>query len=162
MFCLLLKYNYAFYKYLVNIFVFVYCRNIMMDVRRDNRVLSIVNKPGLRNLLTTMVDQLQRCQKSLNEFLEVRYCIKWQFFSLKYQGVWQTCNSKKRLGLWCLTSLSTIFELYCGGQFRGENHRPAASHYKLYHIMLYRVHLTWGGFKLTTLVAISTDCTSKC
>jgi len=23
----------------------------------------------------------------------------------------------------------------------GENHRPVASHYKLYHIMLYRVHL---------------------
>ena len=70
------------------IFVFVYCRNIMMDVRRDNRVLSIVNKPGLRNLLTTMVDQLQRCQKSLNEFLEVRYCIKDQFLSLKFQGLW--------------------------------------------------------------------------
>jgi hypothetical protein len=24
--------------------------------------------------------------------------------------------------------------------------------------MLYRVHLTWVGFKLTTLVAIGTDC----
>lgn len=43
----------------------------MKDVRRDNRVLSLVNKAGLRNQLTTMLDQLQRCQKSLNEFLEV-------------------------------------------------------------------------------------------
>ena len=42
----------------------------MKDVRRDNRVLSLVNKAGLRNQLTTMLDQLQRCQKSLNEFLE--------------------------------------------------------------------------------------------
>lgn len=49
-------------------------RNIMMDVRRDNRVLSLVSKAGLRNLLTTMLDQLQRCQKSLNEFLEVCFC----------------------------------------------------------------------------------------
>jgi hypothetical protein len=29
---------------------------------------------------------------------------------------------------------------------------------KIYHIMLYRVHLTWVGFELTTLVVIGTDC----
>jgi hypothetical protein len=28
----------------------------------------------------------------------------------------------------------------------------------LTHIMLYRVHLAWAGFKLTTLVGIDTDC----
>ena len=43
----------------------------MIDVARDNRVLSLVSKSGLRNLLTTLLDQLQRCQKALNEFLEV-------------------------------------------------------------------------------------------
>ena len=32
---------------------------------------------------------------------------------------------------------------------------------KLYHIM-YRVHLTWAGFKLTTLVVIGTDCIGSC
>ncbi|KAK3100036.1 hypothetical protein FSP39_013759 [Pinctada imbricata] len=55
-------------------------RNIMMDVRRDNRVLSLVGKSGLRNLLTTMLDQLQRCQKSLNEFLEEKRSLFPRFY----------------------------------------------------------------------------------
>ena len=33
---------------------------------------------------------------------------------------------------------------------------------KLYHIMLYQVHLIRLGFKLTTLVVIGTDCIGSC
>ena len=29
---------------------------------------------------------------------------------------------------------------------------------KLYHLTLYRVHLAWAGFELTTLVVIDTVC----
>uniref|UniRef100_A0A8B9KYF0 Cytoplasmic dynein 2 heavy chain 1 n=1 Tax=Astyanax mexicanus TaxID=7994 RepID=A0A8B9KYF0_ASTMX len=45
-------------------------RAIMGDVQRDSRVTSLTARAGMRNTLVTLQDQLQRCQKSLNDFLE--------------------------------------------------------------------------------------------
>ncbi|XP_039269307.2 cytoplasmic dynein 2 heavy chain 1-like [Styela clava] len=45
-------------------------RAIMSDISRDNRVVSLVGRSGMQSQLTTMLDQLQRCQRSLNEYLE--------------------------------------------------------------------------------------------
>jgi hypothetical protein len=66
--------------------------------------------------------------------------------------------------------LSTIFQLYSGSKFNwwskpecpGKTIDLPQVTDNFYHIMLYRVHLTWAGFKLTTLVVIGTDCIGSC
>ena len=42
----------------------------MDDVSRDKRVLYVVGRTGLKTQLSEMLEQIQRCQRCLNEFLE--------------------------------------------------------------------------------------------
>ena len=73
------------------------------------------------------------------------------------------------LGLWCLTLLSTIFQLYREISFIGGGNRSTPKKItdlsqvtdKFYHVVLYQAHLAWSGFKLPTLVVIGTDCISS-
>lgn len=57
-------------------------RSIMSSVSRDSRVVSVLNYSNLRSTLIALVDQLERCQKALNEFLEEKRAIFPRFYFL--------------------------------------------------------------------------------
>uniref|UniRef100_A0A8C5PRQ6 Dynein cytoplasmic 2 heavy chain 1 n=1 Tax=Leptobrachium leishanense TaxID=445787 RepID=A0A8C5PRQ6_9ANUR len=44
--------------------------------KKDDRVTLLTSRAGIRNSLITILDQLQRCQKSLNEFLEMKKALE--------------------------------------------------------------------------------------
>jgi len=101
-------------------------------------------------------------QRNSSEVRSQRNYFKLSSYTLQINEAWLG------LDLWCLTPLSTLFQLYRSGQFYfwRKQEDPEKTTVlsqvtdKLYHIMLYTA--PWTGFELTTLLVIGTDCKGRC
>ena len=124
------------------------------------------NNPGLLTIGPVIISTGKKFSKSFRPVGKKLDCYRLLSsilcISLRY--------IKYGFGLWCLMPLSTIIQLYHGGQFywwRKPEYLVKTTDLsqvtdKLYYIMLYLVHLAMSGIQTHNLLMIGTDCIGSC
>ncbi|KAI8896032.1 dynein heavy chain and region D6 of dynein motor-domain-containing protein [Globomyces pollinis-pini] len=70
-------------------------RAIMGSIAKDSRITLVPSYPSIKNTLSTLSDQLERCQKALNEFLEQKRMKFARFYFLGDEDLLEILGQSK-------------------------------------------------------------------
>ena len=107
------------------------CLDVCFPINHE--VKKSLSSPASRNI------KVKTIHKNKNDTVNT-FCLF--FLTMTLSSFWG-------FALWCLTPLSTIFQLYHGGQFywwrKPENHWPAASHWQIlsHNVVSSTLRLSW-------------------
>ena len=139
-----------YHSYLLIYYVYIFAR----------KAKNYIDQSGLFKYILFVCFKYQYIFLSLDQFDDFKLKVNWKNNVEHVNRIWIPPHHHilKGLGLWCLTLLSIIFQLYRSGLLLveetgvpGENHRSFASHWQTLSHNLHQVHLAMSGIQINTL-----------